>query len=304
VGITARHIFPQSGNTKVTEKILDLIVPVLPDPGSSPEADFLYFYLDNYVPGDPESYTKAERIEAFLKACGWGPVDGTKAREDGTTAEDAAKTLCALLAAAGTFNVIELPDWLISALTSPNDPEEFPGQVMKLLQSLMPDDTTYQNLTAVADLMGMSAADALYSDPLSSLARKGYSQGYIEDACRHFSDLKMYIRPLRTLLMTVLFSTKGETFSIEGMVRNLSLLAANVGLINPSHYVQVDLAWAKARRAKGIWDHSPEPPPPPAPKPTPKTGDTAQPLLWLLMILTGLSVCTLAAVIPARRKRK
>ena len=110
------------------------------------------------------------------------------------------------------------------------------------------------------------------------------------------------------------FKQKEETLSVEGMVRNLSLFAANAGLIAPSHYVQVDLAWAKARRAKGLWDHSPEPgptptstitpTPTPTPKPPPKTGDTAQPLLWLLLMLTGLCVCTLAVIIPARRKKK
>ena len=314
VEIAARYIFPQSGNTKVTEKILDLIVPVLPDPGSGAEALAIYYYLDRYISGDPDTYTKAERIEAFLKACGWGPEDGTDAKEAGETAEDAAKALCAVGALVGTFDIVDLPEWLTLAFASPDEPEKFPGQVMKMLQSLLPEGETYRNLTLAADLMGRRAADSLYSGPLNSLAQKGYSQGYIEDACRHFSDLKKYIRPLRTLLMTFLFSTEGETLSVEGMVRNLSLFAANAGLIAPSHYVQVDLAWAKARRAKGLWDHSPEPgptptstitpTPTPTPKPPPKTGDTAQPLLWLLLMLTGLCVCTLAVIIPARRKKK
>jgi len=245
-------------------------------------------------------YTKAERIEAFLKACGWGPEEGTDAKEDGGTAKSTTTTLCYVFALAGSFGFIDLPDWLPSILADPADPTTFPGQVMTILQVLMPEGETYQNLTLAADLMGRRAADSLYSGPLNSLAAKGYSQGYIEDACRHFSDLKKYIRPLRTVLLTFLFSTAGETLSIEGMVRNLSLFVANDGLIAPSHYVQVDLAWAKARRAKGIWGHDPTP----TPKPPPKTGDTAQPLLWLLMILTGLCVCTLTVLIPARRKRK
>ncbi len=297
--IAMRYIFPQSGDTKATEKILDLVVPVLPDPGSGAAATAIYYYLDRYI-SDPDSHTKTERIEAFLKACGWGPADGTEAKDAGETAEDVSRALCAVLALAGTFGYVDLPTWLILALAEPNEPEKFPDQVMELLQYLLPEGETYQNITLAADLMGKRAADSLYSEPLNSLAAKGYSEGYIEDACRHFSDLKKYIRPLRTVLLTFLFSTVGETLSVEGMVRNLSLFVANDGLIAPSHYVQVDLAWAKARRAKGIWGHDPTP----TPKPPPKTGDTAQPLLWLLMILTGLCVCTLTVLIPARRKRK
>ena len=124
--MAARYIFPQSGNTKVTEKILDLIVPMMPDPDSGIIADALYDYLDRYIPGDAESYTKEERIEAFLKACGWGPVDGTKASDAGETAEDVARTLCTVVALAGTFDVVELPTWLTLALADPADPEKFP----------------------------------------------------------------------------------------------------------------------------------------------------------------------------------
>ena len=304
--IAARYIFPQSGDTKVTEKVLDLIVPLLPDPGSSGEADAIYTFLNAYIPGDPSSYTKAERIGAFLKACGWGPEEGTDAKESGGNAKSTSTTLCNVLALASSFHFIDLPDWLTSALADPADPEKFPDQVMTILQSLMPEGETYQNLTTAADLMGRRAVETLYSNPLNSLAQQGYSQGYIEDACRHFADVKTYIRPLRTVLLSFLFSTEGETLSVEGMVRNLSLFAANDGIISPSHYVQVDLAWAKARRAKGIWDHAPvpTPTPTPTPKPPPKTGDTAQPLLWLLMMLAGLCLGGLAVIIPAGRKRK
>ena len=287
VQIAMRYIFPQSGDTKVTQKVLDLVVPVLPDPGSGAAATAIYYYLDRYIL-EPESHTKTERIAAFLKASGWGPADGTDAKEAGETAEDVSRALCAVLALAGTFGYVDLPDWATLALAEPNDPSKFPGQVLKLLQYLMPEGETYQNLTTAADIMGRRAAESLYEGPLNDLAKQGYSQGYIDDARRHFEDLKTYIRPLRTLLLTFLFSTEGEPLSVEGMVRNVSLFLSNDGLIGPSHYVQVDLAWAKARRAKGIWDHTPEPTPSPTPKPPPKTGDTSLPLLWIGIVLLGL----------------
>lgn len=282
--IAARYVFPQSGNTKVSEKVLDLIVPLLPDPGSSVEADMIYDYLNTYIPGAPSSYTKAQKIETFLKACGWGPEKGSEAWDNGETATTTSRNLCYVAAIAAAF--LDYPSWLVNALADPNNPATFPDQVREVLQFLMPEGETYQNLTTAADLMGRRGADSLYSGPLNSLAQKGYSQGYIEDACRHFSDLKKYIRPLRTVLLTFLFSTKGETLSVEGMVRNLSLFLANDGLIAPSHYVQVDLAWAKARRAKGIWDHTPTPTP--TSKPVPVTGDTSLPLLWIGFVLLGL----------------
>ena len=308
VEMAARYIFPKSGDTKVSEKILDLVVQMLPDPDSGLKVDAIYYYLDRYIPGDPESYSKTERIEAFLKACGRGPEDGTTAKEAGETARDVSWTLCTVLALAGTFDYVDLPVWLTLALGDPNKPEKFPGQVMDLLEYLMPEGETYQSLTAAADIWGRHAAESLYEDPLNALAQQGYSQGYIEDARRHFNDLKTYIRPLRTVLLTFLFSTEGEPLSVEGMIRNLSLFVKNNGLILPSHYVQVDLAWAKARRAKGIWDHSDEPDstPTPAstPKPVPVTGDAAMPLLWTGMALLGLIGLALCLGIRKSARKK
>lgn len=285
VEIAARYVFPQAGNTKVSEKVLDLIVPLVPDPHSSIPADLVYLYLDRFIV-DPDSHTKAERVEAFLKACGWGPEDGTTAKAAGDTAEKASWMLCDSVGILGTAGIIEIPVWAIQAFDDPDKPEKFPGQVMDLLNFLMPEGETFQNLTTAADIWGRHAAESLLEGPLNSLTRKGYSQGYIDDAWRHFNDLQKYIRPLRTLLMTFLFSTEGEALTVEGMVRNLSLFIANDGLIAPSHYVQVDLAWAKARRAKGIWSHAPVPTP--RPKPVPVTGDTSTPLLWIALVLLGL----------------
>lgn len=304
-----RYIFPQSGNTKVSEKVLDLVVPLLPDPGSGAEANVIYGYLDRYISGDPDAHTKPERIEAFLKACGWGPADGTEAKEAGETAKDASAALCSVIAMADTFGLIDLPDWLTLALTEPDEPDKFPGQVMHLLQYLMPEGETYQNLTTAADVWGKRGAESLYFDPLNSLSQKGYSQEYIEDAWRLFTDLKTCIRPLRTLLLTFLFATPGESLTVEDMVRSLSLFVANDGIIPPSHNIQVDLAWAKARRAKGLWDHAPVPSPSPTPtltpapspaptptqKPVPVTGDPSSPLPWIGLVLLGvigLAFCT------------
>jgi len=285
-----RYIFPQSGDTKVSEKVLELVVPNLPDPGSGSAADLIYAFLDRYLPEDkePEQYTKTERIKAFLRACGWGPADNTKAKDDGETAGDASENLCEVLNLAASFGYMDLPAWLVSALGSPSDPDKFPGQVLNMLQALMPEGETYSNLTVAADVWGRRAASSLYEDKLKALARQGYSQGYIEDAWRHYLDLKTYIRPLRNVLLTFLFTTYREHLSVEEMVRNVSLFLANDGLVAPSHYVQMDLAWAKARRARGIWDHTPEPSPTPTPPPVPVTGDSSAPILWIGLVLLGL----------------
>jgi len=300
VVMAAKYIFPQSGDTKLTEKIMDLIVPALPDPGSGTGA-LLYLLIKPYIPGDPESYTKAEQIKMFLKACGWGPAEGSEAQ--GQEAKEVASGLCNLVVFAVEYGFAPfIPAQLISVLKDANDPDQFPGKVMELLHFLTPEGATWTKLSDAADLMGTRAVESLFSGPLNALAGKGYSQKYIAEARRHFNALKAKesIGPLRTLLLNTLFSAKGETLSVEGMVRNLSLFAANIGLVGPSHYVQVDLAWAKARRAKGIWDHAPVTPS----KTPPKTGDAAQPILWLLLMLAGLCMCALVVRIPARRKRK
>ena len=90
--------------------------------------------------------------------------------------------------------------------------------------------------------------------PKEKEKKEGYSAGYIQDARRHYEALKEWIGPLRTALMQILLSTAGEHLNIEDIVRSVSLLAQNGGIVAPSHYVQMDLAWAKARRAKGIWN--------------------------------------------------
>jgi len=303
LGIAMRYVFPRSGDTKVTKKILDLIAPKFPDPGSGTIADMLYAYLDKYVPKDrtPSSYTKAERLGLFLRACGWGPLDNTPAKDDGATARTTARDLCSLVAMAAALGYLDLPSWVTSALTDPNDPESFPGQVLKCLQAMMPEGETYTGLSAAADLLAKRAVDYLYEDRLKDLAKKGYSQEYVNAAWKHYLDAKTYIRPLRILLVTFLFTTDGEPISVEGMIRNLSLLAANNAIIAPSHYLQMDLAWAKARRAAGIWDHDPAPSP--TPKPVPVTGDSATPLLWMLLVLAGLLGLGFC-LIPRKASRK
>lgn len=288
--MASRYIFPQSGDTKVSEKVVALVADNLPDPHAGEIADFIYAYLNLYLPegADPDSYTKAQRVGAFLKACGWGPADNTQAKKDGDTAESTSRDLCYILVAADVAGVMDLPDWLVEALAEPDAPAKFPGQIQSMLASLMPAGEPYHNLTTAADAWGRHAAASLFQDPLKDLVTKGYSQGYILDARRHFEELKTYIRPLRYAILTFLTATPGESLSVEAMIRNVSLFVANDGLIVPSHLVQIDLAWAKARRARGLWDHEPVPTPTPAPKPLPPTGDSASLPLWIGMLLLGL----------------
>ena len=311
--MAARYVFPQSGDTKLTDSVIELAVEYFPDPDDmTVTTQVIYTYLNTYLPRDkmPDEYTKAERLEAFLKACGWGPADNTRAKDEGETAEDTCSTLCIVLALAAAAGVMDLPDWLTDALATPNKPEAFPGQVLNLLESMMPEGEEYKNITIAADIWGRHAADSLYEGPLDALAGQGYSQEYIDDARRHFADLKTYIRPLRTVLMTFLLSTNGEPFTIENIIRNASLFAANDGLVGVSHYVQVDLAWAKARRAKGIWDHDypghdilPTEPGPTV-RPVPHTGDSSHPFLWIGLVLLGFAGMGLLAARKVSRKRK
>ena len=253
--LAARYVFPKTGDTKVSRKVVELVADQLPDPGWSIKAYLIYEYLDDYLPtGHADEYTKSQKVEALLRACAWGPEPGTPAAEDGETAEVACTDLCEIIGLVGYIGFLDLPDWLDYALLSPSDPDEFPGQVLYTLQRLMPDNETYVDLSHAADVWGKRAITALLEDSVRALEGKGYSAGYIQDARRHYEALKEWIGPLRTALMQILLSTAGEHHNIEDMVRSVSLLAQNGGIVAPSHYVQMDLAWAKARRAKGIWN--------------------------------------------------
>ena len=257
--LAARYFFPKTGDTKVSQKIVELVADQLPDPGWSPEALAIYAYLDTYLPkdADPDDFTKNQKVEALLRACAWGAAEGS--HSEGETPEDACSELCEIIGIVGYIGFLDIPDWLDYALLSPDDPEEFPGQVLNILSSMMPEGETYVDLASAADIWGKRAITTLFEDSVKALEEKGYSAGYIRDARRHYDALKVWIRPLRNAIMPILLSTAGEPLSIEDMVRNVSLLAKNGGLVAPSHYVQMDLAWAKARRAKGLWDHSHEP---------------------------------------------
>ena len=197
---------------------------------------------------------------------------------------------------------MDIPDWLDYALLDPDNPDEFPGQILYTLQSLMPDgEGSYVSLDNAADIWGRRAVKALLEEPIRALEDKGYSEGYILDARSHYDALIQWISPLRTALMRVVFSTAGERFSVEDMILNVSLLAKNGGIVAPSHYVQMDLAWAKARRVKGLWDHTPRP----TPKPVPATGDRAMPLLWIGLVLSGfLGLAWLVGSAALLRKRR
>ena len=257
--LAARYCFPKTGDTKVSQKIVELVADQLPDPGWSPEALAIYAYLDTYLPkdADPDDFTKNQKVEALLRACAWGAEEGS--HSEGETPEHACSELCEIIGIVGYIGFLDIPDWLDYALLSPDDPEEFPGQVLNVLSSMMPEGETYVDLSSAADIWGKRAITTLFEEPVKALEGKGYSAGYIRDARRHYDGLKVWIRPLRNAIMPVLLSMAGEPLSIEDMVRNVSLLAQNGGLVAPSHYVQIDLAWAKARRAKGLWDHSHEP---------------------------------------------
>ena len=87
-------------------------------------------------------------------------------------------------------------------------------------------------------------------------------------------------------------------------------------------YVQVDLAWAKARRTKGLWGHdvvptptptpaptptptpTPKPTPTPTPKPVPATGDSAEPQLWIGLALLGLLGLACSAGIRKKARKR
>lgn len=282
--LAARYIFPEAGDTRVSQKVVELVASQLPDPSWGIKPWLVYDYLDEYVPeGHADDYTKEQKVEALLRACAWGAEDGTPAA--GESPEDACTDLCEIIGIIGFIGFVDIPDWLDYALLDPDNPDEFPGQILYTLQSLMPDgEGSYVSLDNAADIWGKRAVKALLEEPIRALEDKGYSEGYIRDARRHYDALIQWISPLRTALMRVVFSTAGERFSVEDMILNVSLLAKNGGIVAPSHYVQMDLAWAKARRVKGLWDHTPRP----TPKPVPATGDRAMPLLWICLVLSGL----------------
>ena len=307
--LAARYIFPEEGDTRVPQKVVELVASQLPGPSWRPEAYVIYTYLNTYVPeGHADDYTKEQKVEALLRACAWGAEDGTPAA--GESPEDACTDLCEIIGWAGYIGFLDLPDWLDYALIDPDNPDEFPGQILYTLQSLMPDgEGSYVSLDNAADIWGRRAVKALLEEPIRALEDKGYSEGYIRDARRHYDALIQWISPLRTALMRVVFSTVGEHLSVEDMILNVSPLAKNGGIVAPSHYVQMDLAWAKARRVKGLWDHTPEPSPTPTPSPTPKpapaTGDRAMPLLWIGLVLSGILglAWSVGSAVLSRKKR-
>ena len=134
------------------------------------------------------------------------------------------------------------------------DPGSFPGMVQAILNLILPEETA--TLAEAADESGKALVDRVFAHSLVLIDEQGFPAAYQAAVKGYIGQLKEHIRALRTILMNVLFYSEGEAFSIEGMIRNAATLLANVGIVPPAHYNEVNFAWVRAQRAAGILDHT------------------------------------------------
>lgn len=309
--LLSKAIAPDNQDTKLLDTAAGALADALDSLGDM-AATVLGEIFSQYMDSEHQDAPMKDKVAAFVKALGYGAREGTgayAARGCDPKAEQAYVYTMILLIKmfidTGMFDPGPEAAAVISAIVNAGSIDaagSFTGLVGALLPLLMPEGIT--TIPEAADEKGRQLVEDLFRKSLE-LEDGKYGDVFDKEVRQHVQDLQTYIRPLRQALMYMLLYTDGERFSFASAIRTAATLFGNVSIVPPAHYNEVNLAWARALRAAGYKDHAlptptptvtptptpsptPTPEPTPTPKPVPKTGDSAQPVFWLVLVLAGL----------------
>ena len=259
---TAGSMLPQEGFT--AEMVKQLLLIFVTDPNATDE----------------------EMIGAFLKACVYGPEDGTLAKEGDTPASDVRGLI---------YTVLGLSDSkLEDALGFGNSPASslIEYALDKLLvkekdQSGAPVEY-YSSLDEAAD---GKLADVMKSilQPMTDAHSGKYGDLFDQQLMDHYNTLLSgnNVRNLRNVLTSMLLYSEGEPFGAKTAVGNAATFVQCVPMIPLTHYNEVYIAWCKAIEVR-LNGGAPVP-----------TGDTGIPVAVLIPI-----ICIAASVPVLEKKRR
>ncbi len=194
---------------------------------------------------DPDNATDEEMVGALLKACIYGPEEGTQAYEDGVAAE----TVCSLIYATLGMVDSDLGD-AVGYGYSPTS--GLTNYILKyLLVSEKDDDgkpiAYYSSLDEGADAKLATAAETVLR-PLIEMHTGKYGDLFDAQLQGHMDTLLSgsNVTNLRKIVTYMLMYSEGESFGAKTAVGNAATLAGAASILPLAHYNEVNVAWCKA----------------------------------------------------------
>lgn len=291
-----------NGDSKLTASACEAIAGILPTEGF--QAIIVGQMIDTFVPEDAVGdMTKSEKILETLKACVYGPAEGSPAASQNEmeinsgydptyTPENIRSLIYALLSVQieGLSDVLYGQDPTLSDLLS--------VILVRLLVSETDDDGNplgyYDSLEEAANATLEKAVEALIL-PAIEKQNKKYGDQFDEQIRGHLSTLltEKSISNLRRMITYLLFYSESDSFGTESSLRNALTFISNAGIIPLAHYNEVNIAWGKALAENEPY-HAPV-------GGDPKTGDSEALTLTLICLS---SLCAACALIRRKRRAK
>lgn len=229
-------------NTAVAE-----VSVMLPKEGFA--AELAVSLLKQFVT-DPDNATNEEMIGALLKACVYGPEEGTQAYENGTQAE----TVRALIYA--TLGMVDSDLGNAVGYDGSSPTSSLTSYVLKYLLVSEKDDkgkaaAYYSSLDEGADAKLAAAAETVIL-PLIEAHTGKYGDQFDSQLQSHFDTLLSgnNVSNLRKIVMSLLMYSEGEPFGAKTAISNAATLAGSASMIPLAHYNEGSVAWCKAAETR------------------------------------------------------
>ncbi len=240
-----KYIVDREG-TPLYNTLLTTVTGMLPADNSS-SATILNAVLEMFVT-NPEA-SKEDMIKALLKACVYGPEEGTAAAESGGTAEAVRALVYTALASSS-------PDLGNAIGYGYNPASSLVSYVVKTLLVKEKDDAGkpvdyYSSLDEGADAKLAAALDSILSPMVEQHTGK-YGDLFDTQLKGHYDTLlsETNITRLRSILASTLLYTEGKPFGAETALSNAATLLQCTSMTPLAHYNEVNAAWCKAIEKK------------------------------------------------------
>ncbi len=215
----------------------------------------LQAFCKNTVPGT--SPQDEEMIRAYLKACAYGPEEGTMAAGQFQDAAAVRKDLYNVLFLFIKIPALDLKKVLgTDAEGNPDGSASF-GNLVTIMSGYFLAERTvngkvrkkYRSIGEAADANLAGGIDTALSRAIEE-TEDLYGKAYHDAALSYLEDLKNHITEARRLLFYTLFYTEGDPFSTKVNVMNAITFTQNNGIIAQGHAGEIYLAWARAVNRK------------------------------------------------------
>lgn len=134
----------------------------------------------------------------------------------------------------------------------------FAGMIEAFLPLLLKDEN--QNSLTITQAAEEGLAQVLTNAEnnvfaaIEEKAPGAYGEEYHNSLHGYFATLRNHTADVRKIVNHLLFYKEGGSFSTENNIHNLASLIYNAGIVPPSHYCEVYLAWAICSEKKSVDD--------------------------------------------------